>query len=110
MPDARAEVDLEPAETLRRECKTLQITAGELLCEISWPEIAAPPSGGGLQEHASSALMQDSDWTAEPPVGGEFWTHQRPSLKPADEANLIRPDQGETTSSPGGFYQDKDLS
>lgn len=58
--DARAEVDLEPAETLRRECKTLRITSGELLCGISWPEITVAPSGGGLQERASSALIQDS--------------------------------------------------
>lgn len=31
-----------PAETLRRECKTLQITSGEVLCDISRPEISAP--------------------------------------------------------------------
>lgn len=37
------EVDLELAETLRRECKTLQITAGELLCGISWSELTAAP-------------------------------------------------------------------
>lgn len=32
--DMRVEVDLKPAETLRREYKTLWITSDELVCEI----------------------------------------------------------------------------